>query len=79
VSFALERHKIGFDKLFYSSEFPDLSNRTNVLLYDHNVRNGIKPVEIIDHHALKDKECQRKIVLHCGSALTLLYYTLHPE
>lgn len=79
VTYAMQKYKIDYKQLFYHSEIPNLSAREQVLLYDHNVREGIAPPEIIDHHDLKDTQCKRKIVLHTGSALTLLYYTFHPE
>ena len=79
ITYVLNRIGVHHEHLYYHHEFPDLEKRTNVLLYDHNVREGIQPAEIVDHHFMKDKACPRTIVAHCASAMTLLYYSLHPE
>ena len=79
IIYTLKRIGVSHEHLFYHSEFPDLQKKANVLLYDHNVREDIAPAEIVDHHHMKNSACPRTIVGQCASAMTLLYYTLHPE
>lgn len=66
-------------KALWFKEEVRIGEESVVLLYDHNLREGVKPLEIVDHHPLKDKDCKKVLVGHCGSAMTLLYYLLRPN
>lgn len=70
--------QINPDILLYREDINYLDPENEFCLYDHNQRNEVKIVQIIDHHEFSPTKTtptvKDRIIYPVGSGLTLLYY-----
>ena len=83
VMAVLKKYKIDGERVFlFREEMLQRREGWVVSLYDHNQRpemTDIKVEYVVDHHALGECKGRKVLVTRMGSALTLLYYLMHPK